>query len=286
MPKLPPPDFRYTFAGVQAPFAKAKVVFLPLPFDGATSYGGGARNGPQAIIMASRFMEFYDHELDFDLTQRVAMHTLPEVEPILCDGPALQEQIGKISEKLAQKKKFVVGIGGDHSLTPALVKPHAERLKSRLTVLQLDAHTDLGDVWQGTKWSHWTCMRRCLEMGVNVVHVGVRNHAKSEVGVNKKENIFFAPEVPVQKILGRCTDTVYLTIDVDAFDPSVIPGTGTPEPGGLSWYPVVELLRAVAAKKKVVGFDLMEFAPIPGMRGPDFTCARLIYKTLSFIHRY
>lgn len=273
----------YNFLGVpNVSPQKADVVIMQIPYDATTSYQPGARFGPRAIVDASRQVELYDLELKRDVTAKVKIATLPELEVDLSSPEANVNTIAAAAEKFVKAKKFLLTLGGEHSITPGLVRPFAAQYKD-LTVLQIDAHTDLREEYEGTKWNHACAMKRCRDLGMRVVHVGIRNSAEEEQKFLDSKDVFYAPEVPVEKILARITSKhVYVTIDVDGFDPSFVPSTGTPEPGGLGWYDVLALLRAVTRERKVVGADLVELAPIPGLVAPDFLVAKLAYKIIGY----
>ncbi len=273
----------YNFLGVKSvPLAKADVIILPIPYDATTSYQTGTRFGPHAAITASRQVELYDSELKRDVSAKVKIVTLPEVEPDLSGPEANTRRLTDVARELIQLKKFVVSIGGEHSVTPGLVAAYKEKYRD-LTVLQIDAHTDMRETYEGTKWNHACAMKRCHDLGVHVVHVGIRNSAEEEQQYIDPKNVFYAPAVPLEKILSRIqTKDVYLTVDVDGFDPSIMPSTGTPEPGGLGWYQVLELIRALMRERRVVGADVVELAPIPGMIAPDFLAAKLMYKIIGY----
>lgn len=273
----------YNFLGVD-PIAQknADVLIGQVPYDGTTSYQPGARFGPRAIIDASRQVELYDHELKRDVSAKVAIATLPELEIDLSSPEANVEHIARFAASVAKQKKFLITLGGEHSITPGLVRPLAARYKD-LTVLQIDAHTDMREEYEGTKWNHACAMKRCRDLGVRAVHVGTRNTSVEEQPFLDQKDVFYAPEVPVAKILSRITGKhVYLSIDVDAFDPSIMPSTGTPEPGGLSWYDVLALIRALTHERKLVGADVVELAPIPSLVAPDFLVAKLVYKIIGY----
>ena len=274
----------YNFLGVPSVAPKnADVVIGQIPYDGTTSYQPGARFGPRAIIDASRQVEFYDLELKRDVSAKVKIATLPELEIDLSSPEANVEHVARFAESIAKQKKFLITLGGEHSITPGLVRPLVLQYKKDLTVLQLDAHTDMRDSYEHTKWNHACAMKRCRDMGVRVVHVGIRNSAEEEQEFLDPKDIFYAPDVPVAKILARITTkNVYLSIDVDGFDPSIMPSTGTPEPGGLGWYDVLRLFRELTRERKLVGADVVELAPIPGIVAPDFLVAKLVYKIIGY----
>ncbi|MBI4281614.1 agmatinase [Candidatus Uhrbacteria bacterium] len=274
----------YNFLGLDPVVPKnADVVIGQIPYDGTTSYQPGARFGPRAILDASRQVEFYDLELKRDVSAKVKIATLPELAIDLASTEANVAHIASFAESMAKQKKFLITLGGEHSITPGLVQPLAERYKNDLTILQIDAHTDMREEYEGTKWNHACAMKRCRDLGVSVVHVGIRNSAEEEQKFIDPKNVFYAPEVPVEKILARITTkNVYLSIDVDGFDPAFVPSTGTPEPGGLGWYDVLRLFRALTRERKLVGADVVELAPIPGLVAPDFFVAKLVYKIIGY----
>jgi agmatinase len=271
---------------------KAAVRILPVPYEATVSYLGGTKNGPQAIIDASRAVELYDIELD-DEPYDVGVATLPEVH-LTGAGPAqAMRELRKAYAGAAASGSFVIMLGGEHSISSPPILEHAARLKKekrRLTVLQLDAHGDLRDEWEGTPWSHACVMRRVVD-DVNLVQVGIRAISVEERALMRKRKssitTVFAEELEgtddwmnrVLKALGR---DVYITIDVDYFDPALVPSTGTPEPGGGQWYQALRLLRRVFDEKRVVAADVVELAPMSGNAAPDFLVARLVYKLIAY----
>ena len=284
---LPP----YNFCGLDkedADFKKAKVVVLPVPYDSTTSYGAGTRNGPHAIISASRNMELYDPETKTS-PYNVGIHTLDELEPSMA-GP--KETIARVKEVIGDildAKKFPLMLGGEHSITTGALQALAEKSKD-FSVLQLDAHADLRDVFEGTKFSHACVMQRAREL-TDVVQVGIRSMCEEEanhIKQNKLKNIFSMPQNPmdfdkqIPKIVSALKNNVYITFDVDALDPSEMPSTGTPEPAGMRSWQVLKLIKAVTEKKKIIGMDIVELAPIPGINAPDFLTAKLAYKMLGY----
>ncbi len=284
---LPP----YNFCGLDkedTEFKKAKVVVLPVPYDSTTSYGVGARNGPHAIIHASRNMELYDHETKAS-PYELGIHTLDELAPSR-DGP--KETVRRIKEAIGDildTGKFPLMLGGEHSITTGALQAFAERNKD-FSVLQLDAHADLRDEFEGTKFSHACVMRRAREI-TDVVQVGIRSMCKDEaehIRQKKLENIFYMPLDPadfdkqIPKIIGALKGNVYITFDIDALDPSEMPSTGTPEPAGMRSWQVLKLIKAITEKKKIIGMDIVELSPIPGNVAPDFLAAKLAYKMLGY----
>jgi len=277
-----------SFAGLSpqaAAFAKAKVVVLPVPYDGTTEFKSGAREGPQAIIDASPYLELYDAELDREISE-VGIHTLPEVQPHMGSPELMVERVYGIAKSLLDKNKLIAMLGGEHLLTLGMVKACKEKYR-KLSVLQLDAHTDLRDQYQGTKYSNACVMRRVWEL-CPVVQVGVRSFSLEERQFMQKQKIepFYAEAATspdfVSRVVSKLTPQVYVSIDLDVFDPSIMSAVGTPEPGGMSWQQVLELLRAVGAKKKIVGFDLTELCPREGPISCAYLAAKLAYKMMGY----
>lgn len=250
----------------------AQALILPVPFEETTSFGQGTKNGPAAILEASRQVELFDPEFGDELQNLVKIVTLPKVS-----------KRGKFSATAAtHADKFLISLGGEHSITPELIKPFVKKY-SALSVLQIDAHTDMRDEWEGNRDSHACAMRRVQELDIKkIVQVGIRNTAKEEQQYLVKENIFWGDKFEIDKVLARLGDDVYLTFDVDGLDVSIMPATGTPEPGGLSYQQAIDLTRAVCKNKNVVAADFVELAPIRGMPAYDFLVAKLIYKLIQF----
>jgi agmatinase len=275
-------------------FEGAGAVIFPVPYEATTSYGGGTGRGPEAIIEASRYIELYDQELDAE-PYEVGVATLPALE---LSGSGPEEAIGELRAAYdglleAAAGKFVIMLGGEHSISSAPILAWADRLAAegrRLTVLQFDAHTDLRPEYEGSAYSHASVMHRVHEQGVDIVAVGIRALTREERELARgSENIhlFLADEIHEgdgwqDDVLARLGDDVYITFDVDCFDPSLVPATGTPEPGGLAWYPVLKLLRRVFSERNVRACDVVELAPNPGLHAPDFLVAKLIYKMIGY----
>jgi len=286
LPWAPPDSFLGIPSG-DAPFAASPVVILPVPYEATVSYMGGTRYGPRGLLHASRFVELYDHELDFE-PYTIGVHTLPELL-LTVAGPeqALAELQGAIGA-LLDVDKFVIMLGGEHSVSGPAILAHAERMPAdSLSVLQLDAHSDLRSEYEGTPLSHACVMYRVHER-VKLAQVGIRSLTSEERDLIRAQNIsvVFGHELGSQGWIERTVQTlgenVYITVDVDYFDPSLVPSTGTPEPGGGYWYPTLELLERVFREKNVVGCDVVELAPIPGVVAPDFLAAKLVYKLIAF----
>ncbi|MBN1973945.1 MAG: agmatinase [Sedimentisphaerales bacterium] len=262
---------------------QAKIVIVPVPYDGTSTWQKGADKGPEALIDASAHMELYDIETD----SQVYLKGIFTAKPVDVDMPPeeMVESVEKAVRSYLEKNKFVVVVGGEHSVSTGTVKAHLEKYKD-FTVLQLDAHSDLRYEYEGSKYNHACVMSRISEL-CPIVQVGIRSTDYSEQEALDKSRVFFAENIYgsndwVKKVLSLLTKKVYITIDLDVFDPSIMPSTGTPEPGGLLWYNVLMLLKAVFDDKEVVGFDVVELCPNPKNKAPDFLAAKLIYKLLSY----
>jgi agmatinase len=271
-------------------YATSRAVIFPVPLERTTSYEHGTRNGPAAILAASRNMELYDEELELEPYKEIGIHTLPAIDT--SDG-TLDEVITEIFTAqlgLLEDDKFTVALGGEHSLTPPLVSATAKKFKN-LSVLQIDAHADLRDEYQGNPASHACAMRRVVEV-CPAVQVGIRSLSVEEAQAipHLRTSVYWAKDIAraplkswIAKVLADLSPNVYLTIDLDGFDPAFVPATGTPEPGGLDWMQVTSLIRAVADHKKIVGMDVVELLPQPGDHASDFLAAKLVYKCLGYI---
>jgi agmatinase len=266
-------------------YENSRVLIWPAPFEKTVSYGVGTKDGPQAIIEASRNMELYDEELGCEPAE-IGIHTLP---PIDCDRePAeMMAELYAGAVTLLQSGKFLCMLGGEHSISAPVIRAHKEKYPA-LSVLQIDAHADLRDAYDGTPHSHASVMRRVTEI-CPAVQVGIRSLSSEEARAipNLPVKVFFAKDIVgrtewIGDVVNALSPDVYLTIDVDGFDPSLIPTTGTPEPGGLFWYDVLHLLRAVAEKRNIVGMDVTELSSSPGNNAPSFLVSKLIYKALGY----
>lgn len=261
----------------------SKVVIIPVPYDRTSTWLKGADKGPEAIIQASANMELYDTETDSEVYKK-GIFTDTNIK--LQDQPAnMIEQVKLRVSSYIEKGKFAVVIGGEHSVSIGSVKAYVENNKD-VTVLQLDAHCDLRDEYNGSKYNHGCVMARVRELAP-IVQVGIRSIDFSEKQFMNRNNVFFAKDIYnnrdwISKVVAKLSDKVYITIDLDVFDPSVMPSTGTPEPGGLLWYDVLAMLKTVCDKKNVVGFDVVELCPNEYNKAPDFLAAKLIYKLLSY----
>jgi agmatinase len=270
----------------------ADVVILPVPYEATVSYQGGTKGGPQAIIEASRYIELYDQELDAEPAD-IGVATLPALH-LSSGGP--EEAVAELRQACdavfeAAGDRLTIILGGEHSISSAPVLAHAARLPEgrRLSILQFDAHSDLRLEYEGSAYSHASVMARCID-DADLVAVGIRALTSDERKlIRDRDGIttIFADEMWdneawIDRALAALGDDVYITFDVDYFDPSLMPATGTPEPGGLPWYPTMKLLRRVFTEKNVVGADVVELAPIGGNAAPDFVAAKLVYKMVAY----
>lgn len=271
-------------------YETSRAVIFPIPLERTTSYETGTRNGPAAILKASQNLELYDEELDTEPYKEIGIHTLPPIDTM--DG-TLDEVLTEIftaQVALLDDDKLPVALGGEHSLTPPLVTAVGKKHQN-LSVLHIGAHADLRDEYHANVSSHACAMRRVLEV-CPAVQVGIRSLSSEEAQAipQLSTKIYWAKDIArlplkswVAKVLDDLNPNVYVTIDLDGFDPSIIPATGSPEPGGLDWYQVTAVLRAVASHKKIVGLDVVELLPQPGHHASDFLAAKLVYKCLGYI---
>lgn len=271
-------------------FRNSKIVVVQAPYEHTVSYGGGTKNGPKAIITASHYVEFYDDELDRELCKDVGIATLPPIQFGKKSDAKAMKMIQEQVEQLLAADKFVVTLGGEHTITQATVAAHLTKYPT-MSVLQFDAHSDLRESYQGSKYSHASVMARVCELmdPKKVVQVGIRAQCIEESRFIKEEgvNTFYAHMLRggfnwSDGVLDALADEVYITFDVDGFDPSIMPSTGTPEPNGLYWAETMHLLRRVGEKKNIVGFDVVEFAPVRGVHHADLTAAKLTYKLMNY----
>ncbi len=274
----------------QRPKGAPKAAILPIPYDLTTSYQPGARRGPLAILEASTHLETFDEELGRETWEEVGIETLAPVVPDTSGPEGTLRRIERVAREAVAGGRFLVGLGGEHSVTLPLVRAARARHPG-LGVLQLDAHADLRASFEGSPHNHACVMHRLLDDGVPLAQVGVRSLTAEERDLIQERSLctVFASEAvvaPVEAWIGRVLtalpEEVYVTVDLDALDPSVMPATGTPEPGGLDWYRTLAILREVTRARRVVGFDVVELAPIPGNVAPDFLAAKLVYRLLGY----
>lgn len=270
-------------------YKQAKYVIQSAPYEFTSSYVSGSARGPEAILDASHFVEFYDEELDFEAFQ-AGICTLSAIS---FEGKINKEAVDLIEQNtsaLLEDDKFVISLGAEHTVTLGFVKAYANKFNN-LSVLQIDAHSDLRDAYQGNKFSHASVMARVHESGLKITQVGIRAQEKAEADLIRSSphiTTFYAHQVRaggdwMKAAIDSLTNNVYITIDADGFDPSVVPAVGTAEPGGLYWRETLDFLKLVCAEKNVVGFDVVEVAPAEGQIISEFTLAKLIYKIIGLI---
>lgn len=271
----------------------AQVVVLPMPFEATVSYGSGTVAGPAAIISASQQIEYYDRDLDAEPALDYGIHTLPPLA-LSGDPAAAVAQITAAVISAARTRKLVVGLGGEHTVSVGFGRGLLDALGEPLTVVQIDAHCDLRDEYEGSPYSHACMARRLLEHpGVEqMLQLGIRSISSEEVSFaranSSRVRIWYAEDVHAGDWRGPLVDRlagrrVYLTIDVDGLDPSIVLATGTPEPNGLTWSETLEIIRTVAQVAEVVAFDCVELAPVPGLHASEYAVAKLVYKTMNII---
>jgi agmatinase len=268
-------------------FDNARIVILPVPLDRTTSYIAGTRNGPHEILLASSHMELWDEETESDI-HSIGIFTLPEMELPFASMDEVVEDIRRVTAELIARGKFPVVLGGEHSITGPVVAAVAAR-HPNLSVLQIDAHADLRDSFMGTRHNHACAMRRVLDHAARCTQVGIRSLSPEEAAAapSLATKIFYDWNMRndpawIERVVDSLGETVYITIDCDGFDPAIMPATGTPEPGGLSWREGLALLRRVIEERNVVGCDIVELSPMAGNIAPNFLCAKLVYKILSY----
>nr|WP_299071863.1 agmatinase [uncultured Allomuricauda sp.] len=278
-----------TYAGIPEEYAsadKSKVVLIPVAYDGTSTWGKGADKGPEAFLNASENMELYDIETDSEV-YREGIYLNETLDGF--DSPeSMVEIVHKEVKDFIGRKKLVTIIGGEHSISIGAIRAFNEAYQG-LTVLQIDAHTDLRKEYNGSKYNHACALYEALQT-TNLVQVGIRSMDRSEVSVMNRDHVFFAHEIMsddywMDNVLDLMTDNVYITFDLDALDPSILPSTGTPEPGGLFWYETLEFLKRIFEECNVVGFDIVELCPNEMERSSDFLAAKLYYKMLGYKYK-
>lgn len=262
----------------------ASIAILPIPYDGTSTWMKGADRGPMALLEASANMELYDIETDSE----VFRHGIVTVDPVLCpeEPDAMVAAVYKRARRLLEDGKFIVGIGGEHTISVGLVQAAATSF-SNLSVIQFDAHADTRDEYEGSRYNHACVMSRIGEI-CPYVQAGIRSMDSSELKTLNRDRTFFAHEIikgpdVTSRALKALTKNVYITIDLDVLDSSIMPSTGTPEPGGLDWYTLLGFIESIVMGKNIVGIDITELLPNPANRGPDFLAAKLAYRVLSMI---
>jgi agmatinase len=263
-------------------FEHSAVVLLPVPFDETSTWLKGADKGPEAIIEASRHLELYDRETNTEVYRKgiCTDHAL-----IAAGSESMITEVHAKTNKLIRQGKFVVAVGGEHSISIGAIRAHSAFYQD-MAVLHLDAHADLRDEYEGNRYNHACAVARMKESVDKVVSVGIRSMDSSERAKLDEKLVFYADYVYeskdwIQETIAALPEQVYITIDLDVFDPGIMPSTGTPEPGGLDWYQVIRLLKAVSKHRIITGFDVVELCPSDN-KAPDFLAAKLIYKLLSY----
>lgn len=280
-----------TYAGIPEEYSgyeSAIVALLPVPYDGTSTWIKGADRGPEAFLEASENMEIYDLESDTEVYKRGVF-----LDDILeCDSAPekMAMQVKAKADKFYKDGKLFTMIGGEHSVSIGAIMATVEHFDN-LSVLHLDAHSDLRSEYEESEFSH-ACAMHWASKHTNLVQVGIRSMDVSEKQFSKRENVFRAEDIATrtdnwqQEVIDKLGENVYLSIDLDYFDPSILPSTGTPEPGGMTWYPTLDLLKKLAKQKKIVGFDIVELAPNENEKSSDFLAAKLYFKILTYIFEY
>ena len=281
---------KHGFLGIENKFSfKEKVVIIPFGLEKTVSYGGGTKNGPKEIIKASHQVELYDEELNCEPYKKIGIKTL---KPFKIDNNIKKalKKISDINHKILEKNLFPMTFGGEHSITPGCILPFTKKFK-KICLLHFDAHADLRESYNGEKYSHASAIKRCLDYkNVSIISFGIRNISKNEIPILKKNskriNIFCAKDKSrwnmnkFKKLIKN--KTVYITFDVDGLDSSIMPATGTPEPGGLYWDETLNIIKIACKNSNIVGADINELAPIKGFNSYNFLVAKLAYKILSY----
>jgi len=278
------------FLGIDNKFNfKEKVIVVPFGLEKTVSYGGGTKHGPKEIIKASHQVELYDEELKCEPFKKIGIKTLKPFKINKNINKAIN-QIGEINKKILNSNLFPITLGGEHSITPGCIEPFVKKYK-KLTLLHFDAHADLRESYAREKFSHASAIKRCIDhSNVSVISFGIRNISAEEIPIlnrNKKRiNIYWAKDKKkwdLKKFKKQIKNkNVYITFDVDGFDSSIMPATGTPEPGGIFWDEALEIIKIACKNSKIVGADVNELAPIKGFNSYNFLVAKLVYKILSY----
>jgi len=286
------PTVPFLGAEVATSYDKAQVVILPIPYEATTTYRLGCQQGPAAILTASQQVEYYDDELEQEVWP-VGIYTYPEIASTV-EGPIPAETMLQATQetvhKLVQAGKFAIALGGEHSITAGIVAAYQQANPNQpFTVVQIDAHGDLRHEYEGSIYNHACVMRRIVDLGLPTVQIGIRSLCQEEADLIKEKEltVFRAQDLAAQpdwQPVLSCipTQQVFLTIDLDGIDPAAMPGVGTPEPGGLSWFALLSFLRQLFTSFEVIGCDVMELAPIAGSVVSEFTAAKLVYKLIGY----
>jgi len=280
-------DAYFGLTPAESEYHSSRVVILPVPYGGTVTYGGGTERGPEAIRVASQQVELFDEETRRE-PYRLGIHSAPAVVFRGKDPTPMVEEVERRVRRYLGDGKFVVTLGGEHSISPGAVKAYAGRFPG-LTVVHFDAHSDLRESYHGTRHNH-ACAGARMREHARLIQIGIRSQSPEERALIDRGDVetVFAYQMAEGDwsggVLAKIPEgaPIYVTIDLDYFDPSIMPATGTPEPGGGEWYPTLRFLKRLSEKARVVGFDVMELAPVPGLHAPDFLSARLVYKLLAY----
>ena len=278
---------------IKTPYEAAKVVILPIPYEATTTYRQGCQNGPAALLKASDQLEAYDEELERETCREVGIYTCQAIADTRHQAVSAQAMLQKTTQtvtQLIEDGKWVIAVGGEHSITAGVVKAYQQALKQPFTVVQIDAHGDLRYQYEGSIYNHACVMRRIVELGLPTLAVGIRSICLEEAELIKAHQIpvIWAREMVdntnwIDAAIARIpTEHVFITIDVDGIDPSLMPGVGTPEPGGLNWYALLQFLQRLFTMRQVIGGDVMELAPLVDSVVSEFTAAKLLYKLIGY----
>ena len=270
-------------------YERSAALILPIPYEGTVSYGQGTRVGPRAIIHASQQVELYDRELDDEPALVHGIHTLPFLAPVVSGPAAMVDAIAACAEEHLRAGKLLVGLGGEHTVSAGIARA-VKAACGDFVMVQIDAHSDLRDAYEGSPYSHASIARRVFDMGMTIAQFGIRSICREEIELIRAEperlRVWFAEDVHAGGHLAPLAELVrgkrvFLTIDLDGLDPALVPATGTPEPNGLSWNQALEIIRTVAREANVVAIDCVELAPIPCAHASDFLAAKLVYKAIG-----
>lgn len=287
-------SFKKNFLGLKTnDLKKARIVIVPFGFEASATYGKGARNGPAAIIEASTQVELFDEEFWEEIYKKIKISTMRDYGPIKTFNQA-KRKAEQLILKFIKNKQLPVILGGEHSITPFIVEAYQKSGVKNFSILQFDAHADLRDGYLGERYSHAAAMRRCLDLkGINIVQVGIRNISDEDDELKfwsknqKRIATFWAKDKDkwqIHKLIKALKNDVYISFDVDCLDSGIMPSTGTPEPGGLNWYEVLDIMKVVCRNKKIIGADFVELAPIKNLEAPNFLVAKLIYKMIGYLN--
>lgn len=279
---------------IQSTYEASKVVILPIPYEATTTYRKGCEHGPDAILHASDQLECYDEELDIETCFKTAIFTSNYIADTRVNNSLTADEMLQVTtdtvKQFIQDGKFVIALGGEHAITTGVVQAYQQSLDEPFTVVQIDAHGDMRHEFEGSIHNHACVMRRVLELGLPTLPVGIRAICQEEATLIREQNIpvmwardiYYNSDWMERSIENIKTKKVFITIDLDGIDPSLMPGVGTPEPGGLDWYQLLAFMRLIFAKFEVIGCDIMELAPTKDSVVSEFTAAKLTYKLIGY----